>query len=80
MSWRAKVELCQQVAQGMHYLHSKGIYHRDLKPANVLIDGDGTCKVSDFGLARKVTSKDLEMTANIGKQASKLGERCLSSV
>jgi serine/threonine protein kinase len=44
--------LLRQAAEGMEYARTRGIIHRDLKPGNLLIDGDGTVRVADFGLAR----------------------------
>ncbi|HKN89606.1 MAG TPA: serine/threonine-protein kinase [Acidimicrobiia bacterium] len=41
----------RQLARTLVYLHDKGIVHRDLKPENVLVDGDGTLKILDFGTA-----------------------------
>lgn len=41
-----------QILKGFEFLHSKMILHRDFKPENVLINIDGTLKITDFGLAR----------------------------
>ena len=41
------LEMCQQVAFGMHYLCSKGFIHRDLAARNVLVSKDLVCKVYD---------------------------------
>jgi serine/threonine-protein kinase len=49
--------LTQKLAQAMDYAHKNNIIHRDLKPGNVLIAEDGTPKVGDFGLAKRL---DLE--------------------
>ncbi len=39
----------EQVAEGLRYIHSKGILHGDLKPANLLLDGEGRARLADFG-------------------------------
>ncbi|WPG97524.1 Hypothetical protein R9X50_00030100 [Acrodontium crateriforme] len=45
--------LTRQTLNGLAYLHSQGILHRDLKADNILLDLDGTCKISDFGISKR---------------------------
>ena len=46
------VTLVLQVGKGLGALHDHQLVHRDLKPANILLDGDGSAFVADFGLAK----------------------------
>ncbi|KAJ3781599.1 hypothetical protein GGU10DRAFT_101634 [Lentinula aff. detonsa] len=48
-------QMFRQLVRGTRYLHDDArIVHRDLKLENVLVDESGTCKITDFGMARKI--------------------------
>jgi tetratricopeptide (TPR) repeat protein/predicted Ser/Thr protein kinase len=55
VSLERALEIAQDVAEALDYAHQQGIVHRDLKPANILLNNQGTARITDFGIAKDTT-------------------------
>ena len=49
------VQIAVQILSGLGAAHAQGVVHRDVKPENILLDDNGVAKLTDFGIARRIT-------------------------
>ncbi len=66
LSLRQICRYLTDIASALDYIHAQGIIHRDIKSSNVLLDAEGRCFLSDFGIARTTSdATQLTSTGNV---------------
>ena len=65
LGWKTACSYGVQIAGAIEHAHRKSIVHRDIKPHNIMITKDKVVKVTDFGIARAVTSSTIVRAGNV---------------
>ncbi len=66
MPLRKVLFVVSEVALALDYAHRQGVIHRDIKPANIMVIKDGKVKVTDFGIAKAVSSSQTKSGIVLG--------------
>lgn len=53
------VRIMIEIADALHYAHSRNVIHRDIKPSNIMIDHQGKIIIADFGISKMMGDSDL---------------------
>jgi serine/threonine protein kinase/tetratricopeptide (TPR) repeat protein len=63
--WDSVGRIGLQLADALQYAHQQGVLHRDIKPSNLLLDGQGTVWITDFGLAKHEDHEAITQASDI---------------
>jgi len=64
LDWQDAIKITIQICSAIEHAHKNKIVHRDIKPHNILMTKEGIAKVTDFGIARAVTSSTITMVGS----------------
>ena len=59
------LRIMEQACSALQFAHERNIVHRDIKPANLMMTGDDTVKITDFGTAKILQFGTVQQTAHV---------------
>jgi len=64
LNWKEAIDITVQICSAIEHAHRNHIVHRDIKPHNIMITNEHIAKVTDFGIARAVSSSTITMVGS----------------
>ncbi|MDX8365017.1 Stk1 family PASTA domain-containing Ser/Thr kinase [Cytobacillus sp. IB215665] len=65
LSVQETLNIMEQLTSAISHAHQNQIVHRDIKPQNILVNNNGTVKITDFGIAMALSSTTITHTNSV---------------
>ncbi len=65
LPWRKALKYSSQICSALAHAHARKVIHRDIKPHNIMVTGDGSVKVMDFGIARAASAATMTIGSKV---------------
>ncbi len=65
LSFERALVILRQIGSALEFAHQKGLIHRDVKPGNILLEEDGTARLSDFGFSKNLTGNSVSVSGGV---------------
>lgn len=65
LDFKARLNIFIQICKAINFIHKNKVLHRDIKPGNIMVTKDMTVKLTDFGLAHIIDTRDTSTSNEI---------------